>query len=616
MKPSFTSIARPNTILFFLFCTGIVLSNVTVPFPYGLEWYFAGVAAWYALRYVSVPAGAAVAFVGAAAGVFLWGNSPLLALLPLEVLAVGWWMRKRNGASIIVCDLLFWATAGWLLYGISYFWLNASVPAFLPLYLLFQFFGAFVNVVLGEIAADMTPTFASGKPNPVRWRIEPASLQLCVVLLLLPFLLFLYSSSYFLYAETVSAIADRMETVFKRVDGHVKQLSGSELRDFRMHSTLQKAALHDVFDQAAEGNQIRIILIDDDGHMMLRNDAVDEPVVGVYDWSDGGDIQAVRERLHLKMPQAVPAFDPASRWAASEFIGVYELERVPYRLIIKESAAPYQQTMFRLFSTGLAATSILFFAFGSFAIWATRTFSRSLTGLARFSSGLPEKIRNSSDIDWQDSRLHEMNVLKHNFIDMATELSHMFRELDESKEKLSVMLHYDPLTGLGNRYSFGQYFPEVIERSRAQGTKAACLFIDLDRFKAINDTLGHEAGDAVLQAVGKRLAKFRGDAAKPFRLAGDEFVVVLSDPLPNDLQAWGETVRLALTERRVDFRGAGIELNFSAGIAVYPDHGSDAGSLLRSADQAMYAAKMEGRNRIRLLDAKRPAGKEGTRFET
>jgi diguanylate cyclase (GGDEF)-like protein len=173
------------------------------------------------------------------------------------------------------------------------------------------------------------------------------------------------------------------------------------------------------------------------------------------------------------------------------------------------------------------------------------------------------------------------------------------------KKHLLARSHYaehDPLTGLPNRV----LLQDRLERSCAQhqrhGTRFAVGFLDLDHFKQINDTLGHEAGDLLLKEVAQRLAGTLRASDTVCRLAGDEFVLLFDDVGANgELQA---LTRKVLDQVAQPCRlGPGpqaplVDVSASMGVAIFPEHGEDPETLLAHADQAMYAAKRAGRSQV------------------
>jgi diguanylate cyclase (GGDEF)-like protein len=172
----------------------------------------------------------------------------------------------------------------------------------------------------------------------------------------------------------------------------------------------------------------------------------------------------------------------------------------------------------------------------------------------------------------------------------------LYRIVARASRRLRHLALHDPLTGLPNRTLFHERVQRAVKGLRADRT-AAVLLIDLDRFKEVNDTLGHDHGDELLEVVAERLgvALRHGDTLA--RLGGDEFAVVLSD-LPHRGAAVELAARLHEALRRpFGLRGIAVELDASIGIALSPEHGRDVTTLLQRADVAMYDAK-RSQNRI------------------
>ena len=166
---------------------------------------------------------------------------------------------------------------------------------------------------------------------------------------------------------------------------------------------------------------------------------------------------------------------------------------------------------------------------------------------------------------------------------------HNGRLADRLRDQVSENAHqamHDSLTALPNRLMFDRTATASLETS----DNCAVLLLDLDRFKEINDTLGHAAGDAVLQEVGSRLSAIVDKGACVARLGGDEFAVVMVDSDLRDASSFAERIRAALLAP-LDISGVTLTLDASIGIALAPEHGTDIATLLRRADVAMYAAK-------------------------
>jgi diguanylate cyclase (GGDEF)-like protein/PAS domain S-box-containing protein len=166
----------------------------------------------------------------------------------------------------------------------------------------------------------------------------------------------------------------------------------------------------------------------------------------------------------------------------------------------------------------------------------------------------------------------------------------------ESQEKLDHLAHHDPLTALPNRLLFHDRLQHALQRASRDGEQLALLFIDLDRFKNVNDTLGHHIGDELLKQVAKALQERLREGDTLARLGGDEFIVLLEDI---DNQYGASLVAEKLVQMfEQPFMVAGHELfvTCSVGISLFPDDATDLNMLIRNADVAMYQAKARGRN--------------------
>ena len=180
------------------------------------------------------------------------------------------------------------------------------------------------------------------------------------------------------------------------------------------------------------------------------------------------------------------------------------------------------------------------------------------------------------------------------------------RELEAATAQAYKLAQHDILTGLPNRSLLNQRLRQILAQAQRDGTHVACLFLDFDHFKRINDTLGHDAGDQLLQAIAQRLTSAVRESDTVARLGGDEFVVILPglDPEPAMFE-----VMTVLTRVRDAFQAPfrlGDQtptLTCSVGVALYPGDAEDGTGLIKQADTAMYAAKDAGRNAYRFFTA-------------
>jgi diguanylate cyclase (GGDEF)-like protein/PAS domain S-box-containing protein len=169
----------------------------------------------------------------------------------------------------------------------------------------------------------------------------------------------------------------------------------------------------------------------------------------------------------------------------------------------------------------------------------------------------------------------------------------------ESQERIQYLAHYDSLTGLPNRALLADRMRITISNAARYSKQFALLFVDLDRFKLVNDSLGHEIGDKLLKIAAGRMRSILREADTISRMGGDEFVILLSQIATKGDAACVAEKLIAAISRPFRIEEHELLLSASVGISIYPDNGKDAGSLLRNADTSMYSAKESGRNRYR-----------------
>ncbi len=208
-------------------------------------------------------------------------------------------------------------------------------------------------------------------------------------------------------------------------------------------------------------------------------------------------------------------------------------------------------------------------------------------------------------------RNDEIGDLARSFSRMQTQIVQQLEELELSRRELSDQARHDGLTGLANRRLFAERLAAALAHRRRHGGEVALLFVDLDRFKGINDTQGHEAGDAVLKAVASRLRANTREVDTPARLGGDEFVVLLSGELDTALLSALASKLAQAVSAPVPYGEHLLQVGCSIGIGRTPVDGDTADQLLAAADQAMYAVKSMGRNGVRFATPTPDAPSQG-----
>ncbi len=262
-------------------------------------------------------------------------------------------------------------------------------------------------------------------------------------------------------------------------------------------------------------------------------------------------------------------------------------------------AQPLKTGVAQSHQLGVAILQIVvgfFVACGLLAALMARAVTRPINAVSLAAQNLADDAPLTDlPVDRQD----EIGLLAQSFKKMQDQIKHQLRELQESREQLEHLAGHDVLTGLPNRRLFQDRLEHALARAERTGERFALLFIDLDKFKGINDRWGHEAGDTVLQITAKRLASLTRRADTVARIGGDEFVILLNNPTSREQIANIAEKLLDNLRSPIQWAGQEFQVGYSVGISQYPDNGTTSSALLASADKAMYAIKLAGRNGYR-----------------
>ena len=177
------------------------------------------------------------------------------------------------------------------------------------------------------------------------------------------------------------------------------------------------------------------------------------------------------------------------------------------------------------------------------------------------------------------------------------------QQLIDNQQRLDRMAHHDQLTGLPNRHYLATFLPEAIAEARGANAMLGVVFLDLDRFKHINDTRGHETGDKLLQEVARRLRACVRDSDVVIRMGGDEFVVVFRNVKSYDEVTQSANRIIETLNKPMLIDEQPLQTTGSVGVSLFPRDGGDMNELLKHSDTAMYQAKERGRNNVQMFSA-------------
>jgi diguanylate cyclase (GGDEF)-like protein len=286
----------------------------------------------------------------------------------------------------------------------------------------------------------------------------------------------------------------------------------------------------------------------------------------------------------------------------ASYIYVKPFPSMNLSILVETPFKPYKRDILRKYVIQMG-TVLIFIMMAIIVSWLiSRWTLRPIHQLIQLTSNLPEKILKQQKIIWPKSPIEDVVRLVQNYEKMERELAASFSELMNQQEQLEFLANYDPLTKLYNRYALKKMFNELMAERMKDGTLIAVMYIDLDRFKLINDSLGHGIGDLVLKQIADRIKSTCPQDAVIARQGGDEFVIILHkftnlDPVHQVARRLIDVLRQPMYIDQHE-----LALSASMGISIAPMHGDTFTALTQYADMALYQAKEKGKNQYCLFD--------------
>ncbi|MFC4101566.1 putative bifunctional diguanylate cyclase/phosphodiesterase [Paenibacillus xanthanilyticus] len=543
----------------------------------GIKIYLASLFLYAALQVGGWQRAAGIAVIVHAAAVTLQFESVLQAVLSIvEILGVILWTFRKN-RGYLTSVILFWLLAGipslLLMIALTD---NTLTPMFLLL-LVVIVVNAMFNALVVDVCTRYVPYLRSKGAG--RIRLARVMIDLMVFSIIASSFLFIINTGHIAKRNMINEMNDQAALTSSLIEEAYQQWSDDEKEAFELRSLLQIGYFQEIIRQASGTTIDQAALFDNNGAMVRAMNF--ETTHQALLWLGDGKWDPLTSEL--------------SRWESEEPLSkmpdtyrrdaayVYRLDLGSHTLLLRLSTAKYEQEAVSYFLAQSVNVLYIALTIGFLAFFLHRFVIRSIRLLAAITTDLPQQIRSAKTTAWFDSNIEEIYILVHNFSFVTEKLKQMLREFKN-------LAHHDPLTGLANRRHFNEFAHEELDMRNGSLESAAFMYIDLDRFKPINDKYGHAAGDELLVQVANRLRELAGEEAFIARLGGDEFVIVLQNRAEADVRTLAEAIRadllepFALTQEEVTIGG-------SIGISLYPQDGNHAEALIKHADIAMYVAK-------------------------
>ncbi|EPY05447.1 diguanylate cyclase/phosphodiesterase [Paenibacillus alvei TS-15] len=641
MSRTLHPLASLRTSMLFVILTVLtaVFSVIGLEFSYGAEFMLCGATLLIMLVLYGSYWAAIMALIIGLGFYFSGYGSFILLLIGLEMILVGYMYERKRG-FLLLWDSLFWFGIGAPLAAVLFCLQTNEYNA----EALLQYFMFAMSGLLNALIADVVVTYMPWKRLLPDLRTKPVYLNqllmhLSVAIVFIPFLLNMLIDSRDMQQDIERDSLARIELQTAQITDALLQMDRKQRQGLNLGSIMETGKLHDNLKLHSQNGLLKLAAFNQKGQLVASSDEVWFESNAVYIGDTVPNKSPVRMAAHhsqIRMDaygvkssfsRILPPdrnYDYGTRrWND----GYYVLEDkltdhpitkvvgfIPISYFLQTTIDVYLRKFLMLFMVCLLATGV------SLAV--SRFIVRSLRDLEEATAGMHHKLLKDKTVKWPCIRIGEIRLLAINFRAMSDRLTEVFKEmlrmneklldqtkmLEQSEEKLQHIAYYDTLTQLPNRHYFTMNVERALEDADNKASSLALMFIDIDRFKHINDSLGHNVGDMLLVQVAQRLSdclsKLSGRHLSS-RYGGDEFIIMLEDSSREEVNAVAKRI---LQRLRESFLVQAHELFVSAsiGVSLYPDNGYVYTDLLKQADTAMYAAKDSGGHSVVFYDELQP----------
>ncbi|WP_058308024.1 sensor domain-containing diguanylate cyclase [Gracilibacillus massiliensis] len=599
------NVFRKKIILFIItLVLSVVAQSLSVPLIFGTSISVAPIIYLASLRIFGMRFSLLLVVVFSITTYFLDIGNSLVFLSILEVLIIGSLYTKKGR------DIFTWSFAYslviFLLYFIAILLLSDnvehsnSITNFLVLQLT-------IALMFSALVADMICDYAPFIPKFKAWLQDRPRLyfgqvisHILIFSAVFPLLIVILVTGRGLENNMFEEFQNQYNQLENRLQIKISEMDSAEIQNYELDSELEKAKIKTMLDNYISFSEKRVYILDQDNRVWL--DTEDQrTTISNIDYIEEGYVRNIHDNGYIWLSNHQQTLID---WYKGYYIGETSFLNKRTFLIIPMYSV-VEKILIELIDYLILVLVVVCIAL-IFGIFVNRILSKSFIQLTQMTSDLPEKMERQESFYWKDTNIEEFSKLGKNIKKVANQLQSMFidakkknelltartNQLIDSEAKLYRLAHFDTLTDLPNRYSFHIDLKEILD-DQSFKERFAIVFIDLDKFKQVNDTLGHSGGDILLKVLSKRFIQFEQEQPVSFyRLAGDEFVAIVKRTTENEVQLLCNQI-VEMIKQPLVINQKDISLTASIGISFYPDSGRTIDGLLHYADSKMYEQKKE-----------------------
>jgi diguanylate cyclase (GGDEF)-like protein len=582
--------------LILLICT-LVAAAFQVTFIYGITFGFTSIFLFLILRIFGFPLAILSTLLSFLIVQNISMNIGSFILLLTEIFFVGAYFHIKKRVKMFFVDAFFWGTIGLFIL----FFMNNSIFHGEALY--FQISKEVLNGLFNVLVADMLlayfPFYKFVKSVPLSRNnvsIHQFISHITILAIMVPFFILVLSKTWAGY-EFSSEYAEREA---KKLASQIeKELL---IIDSQPAPGGTKESIEKIIEDYKSPDFT--ISISDKNNKIISSSSSAGKTAEIYQENGTYNRRVVTSDLFEVIPKLKTGTPPILEWREGSLVFIKKLDSQSQKVYISYPISNFQDQMFSEFLMHLRFSIIFILITVVILVIVDRMLMKNIKQLMHITTGLSSKVLNQEKVDWPVSFISELRFLTQNLMEMSQNLRDSFQQssemnrilssqaskLKESEEQLHNLAYYDALTSLPNRLYFQRYVRKLIDQSP---DTFGIIFMDLNRFKQVNDTLGHDAGDTLLKMTAEKLRKLRCEGREIFRLGGDEFVIVNQVNELEEINLTLESIHEELISP-VIIDGHVLYISGSFGVSLYPFDGKELNTLVKCADVAMYASKEVG----------------------
>jgi len=544
--------------------------------------------------------------------IFINGFNILIFIEVLEIYYV-WVLYRRNKKNIVIEVLIFWVGLALPVIFITSYIVSNKLNIESAFFIILISMNRIFNALIGNMLLDYIPfrRIVDRAYYPTKKRTLSNTLfHACTASIVVPIIIFSLATNSS-NTDQISEIAIRdLKSASEYVSGKVSLWTDEEKNNLKMKNVLQIHNLVEMLKMyvSTSGNYVNYYLIDLNDTVIVNDNTVDYMKSGL-EWLKEGSLTEIHSNTYKWTAPRENAFLIKNYSTKDAYIYITTVDNLKIAITVSEDV--YANKSIDVYLDILKILIPLSLAVGVFVIVLKRFILNSISKLIEITSDLPEKLKSKEKVMFEKTNISELDILTDNFQIMVNNLSNMIlnveatnKKLQESERMLYDQAHYDSLTGLPNRHYFFKNVEEImgnfqINEVYSNKEGIAFFFMDLDKFKSVNDNFGHSAGDKLLKEVANRmnnvLKVYESSCTFIARLGGDEFVIAFIYDDKDEISKLAKDLIEAIN-KPISIEDNEFIPETSIGICLYPEDGEDLESIFIKSDTSMYKAKYAGGN--------------------